>query len=108
VKLKDSARELGLRQKIATEILWWWFINAHPFQALCEKGGSFPIVVDDISPDRFREPAVTIIKNDFRSGIYPALVPEHQPGRKGRAVGVRIPLLSADFSRASCGVGTIK
>ena len=31
-------------------------------------------MVDDISPDRFREPAVTIIKNDFRSGIYPALV----------------------------------
>jgi hypothetical protein len=56
----------------------WWLIprdfTMTNFQALCEKGGSFPIVVDDISPDRFRDPAVTIIKNDFRTGIYPALV----------------------------------
>jgi hypothetical protein len=56
----------------------WWLIpkdfTMTNFQALSEKGGSFPIVVDDISNDRFRDPAVSIIKNDFRTGIYPALV----------------------------------
>ena len=41
---------------------------------LSERGGSFPIVVDDISPDKFRDPAISIIKNDFRMGIYPVLV----------------------------------
>jgi hypothetical protein len=30
--------------------------------------------VDVISPDKFREPAVQIIKNDFRAGVYPVLV----------------------------------
>jgi hypothetical protein len=44
------------------------------FHGLSEKGGRFPIVVDDISTDKFREPAVQIIKNDFRAGVYPVLV----------------------------------
>jgi hypothetical protein len=56
----------------------WWLMpkdfTMTNFHGLCEKGGSFPIVVDDISTDKFREPAVQIIKNDFRTGIYPVLV----------------------------------
>jgi hypothetical protein len=56
----------------------WWLIpkdfNMTNFQALSERGGSFPIVVDDISPDKFRDPAISIIKNDFRMGVYPVLV----------------------------------
>jgi hypothetical protein len=56
----------------------WWLIpkdfTMTNFQALSDKGGSFPIVVDDISTDKFREPAVPIIKNDFRTGLYPVLV----------------------------------
>ena len=56
----------------------WWLVpkdfNMTNFQALSEHGGSFPIVVDDISPDKFRDPAIAIIKNDFRMGIYPVLV----------------------------------
>ncbi len=56
----------------------WWLVprdfTMTNFHALCEKGGSFPIVVDDISTDKFREPAVQIIKNDFRGGVYPVLV----------------------------------
>ncbi len=56
----------------------WWLMpkdfTMTNFHGLCEKGGSFPIVVDDISTDKFREPAVQIIKNDFRAGVYPVLV----------------------------------
>jgi hypothetical protein len=56
----------------------WWLIprdfTMTTFYALAERGGSFPIVIDDISRDKFREPAVAIIKQDFRMGLYPALV----------------------------------
>jgi len=56
----------------------WWLtpkdFTMTNFHGLSEKGGAFPIVVDDISPDKFRDPAVQIIKNDFRAGIYPVLV----------------------------------
>jgi hypothetical protein len=56
----------------------WWLMpkdfTMTNFHGLCEKGGSFPIVVDDISTDKFREPAVQIIKNDFCAGVYPVLV----------------------------------
>jgi hypothetical protein len=56
----------------------WWLtpkdFTMTNFHGLCEKGGGFPIVVDDISPDKFRDPAVQIIKNDFRAGLYPVLV----------------------------------
>lgn len=56
----------------------WWLrpkdFNVSTFEVLAERAGSFPIVVDDISRDRFREHAMTIIKDDFRNGVYPALV----------------------------------
>jgi hypothetical protein len=56
----------------------WWLtpkdFTMTNFHGLSEKGGAFPIVVDDISPDKFRDPAVQISKNDFRAGIYPVLV----------------------------------
>lgn len=56
----------------------WWLVpkdfTTTNFHGLAERGGSFPIVVDDISRDRFRDPAVSIIKNDFRLGLYPVLV----------------------------------
>ena len=55
------------------------------FHWLSEKGGGFPIVVDDSSPDKFKEPKVQIIKNDFRVGVYPVL--GLSSGRKGGAVG---------------------
>jgi hypothetical protein len=56
----------------------WWLdsrdFNATNFYGAAERGGCFPIVVDDISPDKFREPAKTLIKRDIQTGNFPVLV----------------------------------
>src|SRR5215469_1215743 len=56
----------------------WWLdskdFNATNFYSAAERGGSFPIVVDDISTDKFRDPAKTLIKRDWQTGNFPVLV----------------------------------
>lgn len=48
--------------------------NSTNFYAAAERGGSFPIVVDDISTDKFRDPAKPLIKRDRQIGLFPVLV----------------------------------
>ena len=48
--------------------------NSTNFYAAAKRGGSFPIVVDDVSSEKFREPAKTIIKRDHQIGLFPVLV----------------------------------
>src|SRR5260370_31490700 len=56
----------------------WWLevkdFNSTNFYAAAERGGSFPVVVDDISSDKFRDPAKALIKRDHQMGLFPALV----------------------------------
>jgi hypothetical protein len=56
----------------------WWLdskdFNAKNFYGAAERGGSFPIVVDDISPDKFRDAAKPLIKRDSQTGHFPVLV----------------------------------
>jgi hypothetical protein len=56
----------------------WWLdskdFNATNFYGAAQRGGSFPIVVDDISTDKFRDPAKTLIKRDWQTGNFPVLV----------------------------------
>jgi hypothetical protein len=56
----------------------WWLdvkdFKSTTFYEAAERGGSFPIVVDDISPDKFRDPARSIIKRDRQIGLFPVLV----------------------------------
>jgi hypothetical protein len=56
----------------------WWLdvkdFNSTNFYAAAERGGSFPIVVDDISTDKFRDPAKPLIKRDRQNGLFPVLV----------------------------------
>lgn len=72
---KTDLTKLLLRAMFGQE---WWLdsrdFNATNFYGAAERGGCFPIVVDDISPDKFREPAKTIIKRDFQTGNFPVLV----------------------------------
>jgi hypothetical protein len=48
----------------------WWLdvkdFNSTNFYAAAERGGSFPVVVDDISSDKFRDPAKALIKRDHQ------------------------------------------
>jgi hypothetical protein len=56
----------------------WWLdvkdFNSTNFYAAAERGGSFPVVVDDISSDKFRDPAKALIKRDHQMGLFPVLV----------------------------------
>ena len=56
----------------------WWLevkdFNSTNFYAAAERGGSFPVIVDDISSDKFRDPAKALIKRDHQMGLFPVLV----------------------------------
>jgi hypothetical protein len=56
----------------------WWLdsrdFTQTNFYGAAERGGSFPIVIDDISPDKFRDAAKPLIKRDSQTGHFPVLV----------------------------------